>query len=65
MQHEALDFPIKGYGAMRIFAGQPDALDPSHFTLEFEVGDKHDSLDAWLHSDDTLSISVRNASPDG
>jgi hypothetical protein len=46
-------------GADRIYAGQPDPADPSHFTVEYENGGERKTADGWLQDDDTLKFSVR------
>ena len=33
---------------LRIFAGQPDPNDPSHFTIEYEADGKRGVIDGWL-----------------
>ena len=43
----------------RVFAGQPDPHDPSHFTIAFEWRGRHGVLDGWLKDDDTVSMHVR------
>jgi hypothetical protein len=41
---------------LRIFAGQPDPADASHFTIGYEVGSAHFTIDAWLRDDDTIEF---------
>jgi hypothetical protein len=38
---------------LRIFAGQPDPGDPSHFTIEYEADGKHGVIDGWLRESQT------------
>ena len=44
----------------RIFAGQIDAADPTHFTIPYQIGDRPGIMDARLQDDDTLVITVRS-----
>lgn len=57
----ASDEPSRASGSLqvRVFAGQPDPSDPSHFTVRFEANDKRGTLDGWLLNDDTLRCEVR------
>jgi hypothetical protein len=41
----------------RIFAGQPDPNDPSHFTIEFEQNGRRSSWEGWLIDLPALSSS--------
>ena len=45
---------------VRIWTGQADPHDPSHFTFEFQVGDRRGTFDGWLQDDDTVLIQVRH-----
>jgi hypothetical protein len=40
----------------KIFAGQPDANNPSHFTFDFEEDNVRGTCDAWLKNDGQLLI---------
>lgn len=33
---------------MRVYAGQPDGLDPSHFTIVYEIDGKQGVIECWL-----------------
>jgi hypothetical protein len=47
-------------GPTRIFAGQPDPADASHFTIEYEWPDGiHGILDGYLRDDDNFDIRIR------
>jgi hypothetical protein len=47
---------------VRIFAGQPDPVDPSHFTIVYITTDHaQHMLDGWLLADDTVVIERRPA----
>jgi len=43
----------------RYFAGQPDPVDPSHFTFVYESDGKKYPIDCWLKNDDRLVVSPR------
>ena len=45
--------------AERIYAGQPDPADPSHFTIDYERHGERKTVDAWLQDDDTLKFRHR------
>ena len=45
-------------GRVRVYAGQPDPADPSHFTIPFEVDDRPGTLEGWLEEDDTLRFRL-------
>jgi hypothetical protein len=45
---------------LRVFAGQPDPNDPSHFTIDYEVHGVRHTLDGWLRDDDTVVIEPRD-----
>ena len=44
---------------MRLFAGQADAADPSHFTIVFDDDGQTRTIDGWLQSDDTILLEPR------
>ena len=44
---------------LRFFAGQPDLKDPTHFTVDYEVGGVKGTIDGWLTDDDFLRIIPR------
>jgi hypothetical protein len=50
--------------AVRVFGGQSDAADPSHFTIPYTVNDLPGTLDGWLRDDDTVDLRVRKGSAD-
>jgi hypothetical protein len=43
----------------RIFAGQPDAADPTHFTIRYEADGQERILDGWLQNDDSVKFQDR------
>jgi hypothetical protein len=44
----------------RLYAGQADPADPSHFTIPFEIGDHRDVLDGYLRDGDAVILRPRN-----
>ncbi|HET6252082.1 MAG TPA: hypothetical protein VFE47_30635 [Tepidisphaeraceae bacterium] len=53
-------FPTLDSEEMRVFAGEPDPHDPSHFSIQYEIGKSRGVLDGRLQSDDSVVISIRN-----
>ena len=45
---------------MRVFAGQPDPLDESHFTFAYEYDSQQGIIDAWLKDTQTVKFQVRS-----
>jgi hypothetical protein len=45
--------------ALRIYAGQPDPADESHFTIAYEINDQKDILDGYLQDDGSVDFSYR------
>jgi hypothetical protein len=43
----------------RVYAGQIDPSNRSHFSIAIEVEGKRRVLDGWLHEDDTISMEQR------
>lgn len=50
-----------GVSSDRIFAGQPDEHDSSHFTIEHEINGQRKIIDGWLRDDDTVVLEKRDA----
>ena len=44
---------------VRVFAGQPDPNDASHFTIAYEVNGTPGVIDGWLLEDDTVQLHPR------
>lgn len=44
---------------IRIYAGQPDPADASHFTIRYEMWGQSDILDGWLRDDDSVTLTPR------
>lgn len=48
------------FGGLRLYAGQPDAADESHFTIDYQTPDGRGTIDGWLMHDDTVKLEVRD-----
>jgi hypothetical protein len=46
---------------LRLFAGQPDASDPSHFTIDYAMGDARGVIDGWVKEDGSVLLEKRDA----
>jgi hypothetical protein len=44
----------------KLFAGQPDAADQSHFTIAYESRGRKGTIDGWLANDDSIKLEVRD-----
>jgi len=44
---------------MRIFSGQPDPKDESHFTISYELDGNPGVIDGWLLRDQTVALQPR------
>ncbi len=44
----------------KLFAGQPDLADDSHFTIDYEVKDQRGTIDGWLMPDNSVKIEPRD-----
>jgi hypothetical protein len=45
---------------VRLFPGQPDPLDESHFTIPYDAGGVAGTIDGWLEANDTVRLAVRD-----
>jgi len=45
---------------VRVYAGQPDANDQSHFTIRYQMWGQEDVLDGWLGDDDEVRLVPRH-----
>jgi hypothetical protein len=45
---------------LKVFAGQSDLFDESHFTIGYAVDDEAGIIDGWLQDNDTVKLTVRN-----
>ena len=43
---------------LRVYAGQPDPHDPSHFTIPIAFGARAQTIDGWLRADDRVTLRV-------
>jgi hypothetical protein len=48
---------VSGHTDIRIYAGQPDTSDPSHFTIRYESGGKTGTVDGRVDSQGHLSLA--------
>ena len=46
-------------GTLRLFAGQPDPNDASHFTIDYVLGDQKGVIDGWLKEDGSVLLEKR------
>lgn len=51
--------PFPEFLPLRLFAGQPDPADPSHFTIAFESEGRPGVLDGWLRDGDKVELTER------
>jgi hypothetical protein len=60
--------PGQQYGSTRIYAGQADPADWSHFTIDYDINGPNRilpfTLDGWLRDDDTVALQLRGPDPD-
>jgi hypothetical protein len=49
---------------LRVFMGQPDATDPSHFTIDYELNGERGTIDGWLRDGDAFAEPVGAAPRD-
>jgi hypothetical protein len=45
---------------LRLFAGQPDPNDASHFTIDYAVGDANGLIDGWVKEDGSVVLERRS-----
>jgi hypothetical protein len=45
---------------VRVYAGQPDPTDSSHFTVRYRIWGQEDLLDGRLQDDDTITLTPRH-----
>jgi hypothetical protein len=43
-----------------LYAGRPDPADPSHFTIDYAVDYRRETIDGWLRDDDAVDLKLRN-----
>jgi hypothetical protein len=44
----------------RLYAGQVDPADDSHFTIKYEYSDRSGTIDGWLRDDDSVVLEPRD-----
>jgi hypothetical protein len=49
---------------VRVYAGQADAHDPSHFTIRYQIWAQEDVLDGKLDDQDNITLTARHPPPD-
>lgn len=54
-----LSMGLYGADRVRVFAGQPDPDNPSHFTIGYTLNGVPGTIDGWLLDDDTVSLRPR------
>lgn len=54
--------PLDEQALLRVFAGQPDPVDASHFSAEYQIGDARGRIDGWLQADDSVTLQIGIAS---
>ena len=45
--------------AIGIYAGQPDASDSSHFTIDYLLNNRRETIDGWLNDDNSVYLIPR------
>ena len=60
---EKVDHPsvhlAQAEGTLRLFAGQLDATDESHFTIDYAIGDQKGIIDGWVKDDGRVVLEKR------
>jgi len=51
---------VRDRDVLRIFSGQPDPADPSHFTIAYERDGAAGVIDGWLRDDDRIRLIPRD-----
>ena len=54
--------PIDYGNKLRLFAGQPDPADPTHFTIRYQLDGKEGVIDGWLRDNDVI-LKPREGAP--
>lgn len=49
---------------VRMYAGQADAHDPSHFTIHYQMWGQEDVLDGKLDDQDQITLTPRHSPED-
>lgn len=56
----SLALPLREDDTLRLYAGQPDPADLSHFTITYDLNGQRGTIDGWLKPDDTVTLDVRD-----
>ena len=56
--------PVRGlsgvpFGGLTLYAGQPDPIDRSHFTIDYDVPEGVGTIDGYLMPDDSVKLEAR------
>lgn len=52
---------VSAQSALRLYAGQSDPDNTSHFVIEYQENDgRHRTIDGWLREDDTVALEPRD-----
>ena len=54
------DFDLPPDQPLKLYAGQPDPNDRTHFTIRYEAAGQEGIIDGWLKDDDTVRLVVRD-----
>jgi hypothetical protein len=57
-----LGFPCPPGRTLRLFFGQPDPADDSHFTIRYDAGTRKGIIDGRLNRDDSVTLTARETS---
>jgi hypothetical protein len=52
--------PLNGDERLRIYAGQPDPVDLSHWTMRYEINGVPGTIDGWLSDNEGIWLQVRD-----
>jgi hypothetical protein len=56
----SLRFAVAPDEPLKLYAGQPDPADESHFTIDYETPTGRGTIDGWLMPDDTVKLQIRD-----
>jgi hypothetical protein len=58
--HQGSLVSSRSFNVDKLFGGQPDPNDESHFTIAYESNGEKGTIDGWLMNDDTVKLEVRD-----
>ena len=58
-EFNAMSLVLPAAGRLRLYAGQPDATDDSHFTIGYEHDGQNDTIDGFLLPNDMVKLEIR------